>query len=121
MPPVFFQNDTARELFDAEMTKIIHKSASRPTSSKNWGWCSKQCYQNSYRAQRLQEAKVDILTKYACKYLGRAENANPKLEICTGKKKLYPRIETYLLLKESGYSWYERKVSKRVFYIFLLR
>ena len=97
-------------MFEKEMKKLQYKSASRPTSSKHWGWCSNNCYLNSHGSQRLQEAKVDVLTSEACKVLGRVEKANPVLEICTGRKHLFPRIETYIRLEDSVHTWYERKV-----------
>ena len=109
-----FHNPSLRKKFNKEirqeMEKMIHKSASRPTSSRNWGWCSKNCYKTSHVPQRLQEIKIDVLTRSACKVFGRAEKANPKLEICTGRKTSYPIIETYILLEHSGSAWYERKV-----------
>ena len=107
------ENDTAKQLFDREIEKVYQASASRPTSSQNWGWCSENCHRDSYRAQLLQEAQVDVLTKYACKYLGRADHANPDKEMCTGKKVLYPRIETYILRGDSESTWYQRKVKEK--------
>ena len=92
-----------------------HRSASRPTSSTNWGWCSKHCYKTSHVAQTLQEIKIDVLTSSACKVLGRAAKAKPKLEMCTGRKTPYPIIETYILLKHSENTWYERKVMSEIY------
>ena len=96
------------------MKKLNHKYLSRPTASKNWGWCSENCYRGKefHRPKTLQEVKVDVLTRNACRYLGRAENANPKLEMCAGRKTRYPVIETYIRLHHSGHTWYERKVRK---------
>ena len=96
------------------MKKLDYELLSHPTASRNWGWCSENCYQSKefHRPQRLQEVKVDVLTRDACRYLGRAENANPKLEMCAGRKTRYPVIETYIRLKDSGHTWYERKVRK---------
>ena len=110
VPPNFHQNKTADRMFRKEMKKLQYESASRPTSSKHWGWCSDNCYLDSYRTKRLQEAMVDVLTSEACEVLGRVENANPILEMCTGRKHLFPRIETYIRLEDSDNTWYERKV-----------
>ena len=112
MPPphILRLNDTANQMFDRERNKVSLASASRPTFSQNWGWCSENCHRDSYRPQQLQEAQVDVLTKYACKYLGRVDHAHPRLEMCTGRKVLYPRIETYILLGDSENTWYQRKV-----------
>ena len=113
MPPLHLLNDTVKRLFDRETKKVIQASASRPTSSQNWGWCSDNCYRDSYRAQLLQEAHVDVLTKRACQHLGKVNHAKPRKEMCTGRKVLYPRIETYILRGKSKRTWYQRKVKKR--------
>ena len=84
---------------------------SRPRATKNWGWCSDSCYQKAEEAHKLQETELDVLTGDACKVMGKEDKANPHIEICTGRKRSYPTIETYEMLKQSGYVWFERKVS----------
>jgi hypothetical protein len=42
--------------------------------------------------------------------MGKEDNANPYIEICTGRKQAYPTIETYERLEQSGNVWFERKV-----------
>ena len=43
-------------------------------------------------ALRLQETKLDLLRSDECRNLGAELNANSTLELCTGKKKLFPQI-----------------------------
>ena len=70
----------------------------------------------------MQETVVDILFDDECEYLGSKQNANSHIELCTGRKKTFPRIETYevkgnafekigteldyLGLKENKYNFY---------------
>ena len=86
---------------------------SRPTASKNWGWCSESCYKKVEQAHKLQETQLDVLTSKACKIMGKEDKSNPHIEICTGKKRPYPTIETYEMMERSGHLWFERKVTLR--------
>ena len=42
-----------------------------------------------------QETVVDILFDNECKDLGSKQDVNSEIELCTGRKKKFPRIETY--------------------------
>lgn len=66
----------------------IEKEYGKPTSDRNWGWCSKWCHNKvgPAPAQKLQETQLDILTPLECVDFGQDLNSNDTLEICTGRK-----------------------------------
>ena len=64
----------------------------RPTSKKDWGWCSRTC--NNFRgvARTLQETKLDLLTLNQCSDFDAEMQFNRKNELCAGKKNYFPEV-----------------------------
>ena len=52
----------------------------------------------------VQETSLDILFDDECKDLGAELESNPKIELCTGKKKKFPQIEIHTYTKRYGFN-----------------
>ena len=63
----------------------------RPTSKKDWGWCSRTC-NNFDAAKTLQETKLDLLTLNQCSDFDSGMQFNRKNELCAGKKNYFPKV-----------------------------
>ena len=63
----------------------------RPTSKKDWGWCSRTC-NNFNVARTLQETKLDLLTLNQCSDFDSEMHFNRKNELCAGKKNYFPEV-----------------------------
>ena len=63
----------------------------RPTSKKDWGWCSRTC-NNFDVARTLQETKLDLLTLNQCSDFDSDLYFNRKNELCAGKKNYFPEV-----------------------------
>jgi hypothetical protein len=74
---------------------------SKPRYDKNWSWCKSICTDQSdpSLAQKLQETKLDILTRKECEDLGAPLQANGTMEICAGKKSLFPKVLKFKRVK----------------------
>jgi hypothetical protein len=65
----------------------------RPTSKKDWGWCSRTCSNFGQNAARtLQETKLDLLTLNQCSDFDSEMAFNPTNELCAGKKNYFPTV-----------------------------
>ena len=48
-----------------------------------------------YNDYRLKEALLDVLEPDECKQLGENLGADPRKELCAGKKKLFPKVKRF--------------------------
>ena len=86
---------------------------SRPTASRNWGWCSGRCNTDTRMAKNLKETQINILSFEECKVMGKGMNVKPSLELCGGKKRIYPKTDVYYRTysKKKKIFWFRLNVS----------
>ena len=64
-------------------------------------------------AKILKETQIDILSLEECKVMGKGMNVNPRLELCGGKKRVYPKTDVYYRTysKKKKNFWFRLNVS----------
>ncbi len=89
----------------------------RPSTDKHWGWCQSWCidFKGQSMASKLQETKLDLLRQEECLEMGKELSSNSTMELCTGKKKRFPKIIKLKRIKnvksKSNYFEYIGKVT----------
>jgi len=92
------------DYYHSQSEKRTLKEAARPTPTHNWGWCTDWCGEVQSAAQKLKETSLDILFDDECEHLGADLDSKPNIELCTGKRKTFPKIEVYTFNMEHGFN-----------------
>jgi len=87
--------------FDAERKSLPTETA-KPQAAENWGMCADWCTPGKKQgaAETLMETGVDLLDFDVCNKLGGQLAFDQKRELCAGKKKEFPIIDTFEMKAE---------------------
>jgi hypothetical protein len=70
-------------------------------ASAHWGRCAHWCAAskiNRTKVERLQEAKLSILSQSQCEHFGKSLYVNSSLELCAAKRTRFPRVRRFKLV-----------------------